>query len=149
MLRLVGSALETDAFGGWQAAWPQVAALSSARVVVHGYVRGATNTLGALDVESVFFNDAGKINTALVYAVSAQAAGSGSRPIGFRVSAPHFGGFAVTPRSDAARTAKTRAPATIALGDAGGRLAPGLYVMVLDGAGRAVDASQYVYTGYN
>jgi hypothetical protein len=148
VLRLVGSALETEAFGGWQAAWPQVAALTRARVVVHGYVRGSTNTLGAVDIESVFFNE-GKINTALVYAVSAQAAGSGSGQVGFYVKAPHFAGFSITPKaSGAGRTSKGRESMTVALGDAGGHLAPGLYVMVLEG-GKPVDASQFVFTGYN
>ena len=148
VLRLVGSALETEAFGGWQAAWPQVAALTRARVVVHGYVRGTANTLGAVDIESVFFNE-GKVNTALVYAVSAQAAGSGSGQVGFHVRSPNFAGFSITPRSSGAgRKGKAVDAMTVSLGDAGGRLAPGLYVMLLEG-GKPVDASQLVFTGYN
>lgn len=150
VLRLVGSALETDAFGGWQAAWPQVAALTHARVVVHGFVRGASSTLGAVDIESVFFNSAGKVNTALVYAASDRFAGSGSGQIGFYVKAPYFGGLVVTPKSSSsARGGKQTAPTVVALGDDAGRLAPGLYVMVLNSGGKRIDASQYVYTGYN
>jgi hypothetical protein len=152
LLRLVGSALETAAFGDWQEAWPQVSALSKVRVVVHGLVRGTTNTLGTVNVETAFFSADGKVNTALVYATSDTAAGSGSGAAGFYVHAPHFGGFVITPSGSKARNTnagKQREQAVVALGDGGGRLAPGLYAMVHKTGSKAFDASQYVYTGYN
>lgn len=153
VLRLVGSALETEAFGNWQAAWPQVpSSLSRARVVVHGYVRGTTNTLGAVNIESAFFGTDGKANQALVYAVSDLVIGSGSGAVGFNVQAPHFGGFVVTPAATAStsRQKQSAAPIVVTLGDANGRLAPGLYVMVLSNSSQQrLDASQFVYTGYN
>jgi len=156
VLRLSGSALETDAFGDWQEYWPQVpSTLTRGRVVVHGLVRGTTATLGAVDIESVFFGAEGKVNTALVYTASDTVAGSGSGAIGFYVQAPQFGGFVVTSRSVArgtgtkARSSSIAAPSVTALGDGNGRLAPGLYAMVHKAGSKRFDASQYVYTGYN
>lgn len=155
VLRLSGSALETDAFGNWQEYWPQVpSTLTRGRVVVHGFVRGTGATLGPVDIESVFFGAEGKVNTALVYTVSDTLAGSGSGAIGFYVQAPQFGGFVVTSRSVArtgtkARSSADAAPSVMTLGDGNGRLAPGLYVMVHKAGSKGFDASQYVYTGYN
>ncbi|HVH32940.1 MAG TPA: hypothetical protein VM847_02380 [Tahibacter sp.] len=153
LLRLSGSALETDSFGNWQEAWPQVPSkLSRARITVHGLVRATPSTLGTIDVESAFFGVNDKINLALVYSAGDKPSGSG--PISFQVEAPNFGGFAFTQRSAGGRASGTTtaaASASVALGDAYGRFAPGLYVIVHRTAtgNRAFDASQYVYTGYD
>ncbi|ODV17687.1 MAG: hypothetical protein BGP24_17430 [Lysobacterales bacterium 69-70] len=150
LLRLSGSALETDSFGNWQESWPQVPSkLARARITVHGFVRATPSTLGALDVESAFFGVNNKVNLALVYSVGDKPSGSG--PISFHAEAPNFGGFALTQRGGTGNRSGVLPTATVTLGDAYGRFAPGLYVIVHRPAAgnRIADASQYVYTGYN
>lgn len=152
LLRLSGSALETDTFGNWQEAWPQVPSkLKRARITVHGLVRTTPSTLGPVDVESAFFGVNNKVNLALLYSVGDKPSGSG--PISFYVETPNFGGFALTRRSTSGNRASGSAPATasVAFGDTYGRFAPGLYVLVhrTGNSLRTFDASQYVYTGYD
>lgn len=154
VLRLAGSAGEDDAFGEWQQYWPQTApSLTHARITVYGFVRGTAGTLGAIDIESVFFNDRGGVNTALVYSASDGLQSSGSGPIGFYVQAPNFGGFSLNEKlPSTSKTAKLReASAGVAvLGDAQtGALAEGLYVALHRNVDKPLDTTQFVYTGYD
>ena len=155
LLRLSGSAGETETFGAWQEAWPQVPpSLAHARVLLHGLVRGSTNTLGNVNIETAFFGS-GKngVNTALAYVASDAFRPSGSGPIGFTAVAPNFGGFVVTPTASAssARSKEAATGTVVAFGDAAtGRFAPGLYVVVHRPANASrFDASQFLYTGYD
>lgn len=146
MLRLAGSGGDGEVTGGWQNAWPQIAAnLSRARVVFRGVVQATTSTLGSIDIESAFF--AGKtsgLNLALIY--SARTGGTGtSKAISFNAEAASFAGFVVTPISN---QRGVRTSTSVTLGDSRtGRLTEGRYVLLHSAS--KVNPADYVWSGYD
>lgn len=114
-----------------------------ARVTLHGLVRTPTSSLGALDVEALYFGADGGVNTALVYISAPGMGGARSKSIGFDAEARAFAGLQVSPRG----IARTASGCLCSLGDnATGCLRPGLYVLVL-GTGKLPDPAGLAFSG--
>ena len=141
-----GSAADAALTGRrWQAEFdPSAGQVTRARLTLHGLVRAAGSSLGALDVEALYFGADGGVNSALVYVGAEDSLGACSKGIGFDASAQAFGGLQITPRG----AARNASGCLCALGDnRTGALRPGLYAL-LAGMGGLPDPDEFTFSGY-
>lgn len=149
LMRLEGSdgtAADTLLTGRrWQAEFdPSAGSAARARVTLHSLVRAPASSMGAVDVEALYFGADGGVNTALVYVGAEDALGARSKGIGFDACAQAFGGFQITPRG----VAKNATGCLCTLGDnRTGGLRPGLYALMASG-NRLPDPGQFTFSGY-